>query len=171
METTKVNLTKSQNKTTDKTDVEPFFHSKFGHIDLSEINIDKKENNSSFFENSQLSELTINSDGIAPKKRYSLLNEYASRIIEINDYEVIAECITDIEEKVIETRHYSIGLFKGLPDLKQGRLFFIQILQGDLERVIKIIGESNNRIKDEDFDLQIPENILKGIDFSTFNKY
>jgi predicted KAP-like P-loop ATPase len=120
--------------------------------------------------NNELSKIEINSDGIV-NKRYSLLNEFASRVIEINQSEVVVEMITDIEHKLIETRHFNKGLFEGLADLRQGRLIIIQILQGHLEQIIKIMSDVNDRVSQNDFDFQTPENILDGLDFSEFNKY
>lgn len=120
--------------------------------------------------NNEYSKIEINSEGIV-NKRYSLLNEFASRVIEINQTEVVVEMITDIEHKLIETRHFNKGLFEGLIDLRQGRLIIIQILQGHLEQVIKILSDVNDRVSQSDFDFQTPENILDGLDFSEFNKY
>lgn len=117
----------------------------------------------------QLSQLQITKDGLLGSN-YSLINEYSARIVEINALCVIAECLVDPENKTIETRKFDQSLFKGLDDLKQGRLIFIQILQGHLEQVIRIQGETNGRILKSDFEINTPENILKGFDFKRLNK-
>ncbi len=118
----------------------------------------------------KLSDIEVTPSGIKSNTKI-LLNEFSSRIIEINSIEVIVECIVDTENITIETRRFNKLLFEGLKNLVQGRLIIIQFLQGRLEQTIKIIGDVDGRVNENDFNLNTPEKILREIDFSKFNKY
>lgn len=74
----------------------------------------------------------------------------SARIIEVNEQNVLLECLIDKRIRQYQERRFNIDLFDGIAEIKQGKLIMLQVYQKPQHFMIKIV-DGEGMIPKSDF--------------------